>query len=365
MTPQTYFAHWKKKTEVNGHNGKLLFAYPQDSVSMISIRFDNIIDIEKQNGIKLYTADTVLAPWLVHQPKPARLCVFMIDQGIGDILAFSAVAKYLEIYMNLRLNVYANPKQYYLFKYYDCQNINLQNGLDAVFTNYSNLQRRMFYKNWRRLATEFAAQKGHDKNWFDCLFRSIGIENPPTEYCRPRLKRVPAAYKSKTVIIQHRSTAAIRTARFQDFYYAIRNALPDYKIFVNAFDLSNECVTFIDKQRAKVTIVETTSAKDYIEQLNTYAFVVGTDSGALHWREGQMMPALGIYAPFTTQSRTRDYHWVRSIDIKTDCPLQPCFTHGTYCPKHIHDHEHAPCLAGKSLQDQIEEAIVKYYNSWK
>lgn len=54
--------------------------------------------------------------------------------------------------------------------------------------------------------------------------------------------------------------------------------------------------------------------------------IVAPDSSVTHLAAAFDVPALGIYGPFPSQLRTRDYRLTLSVDAKTDCA--PCFTHG-------------------------------------
>jgi ADP-heptose:LPS heptosyltransferase len=100
---------------------------------------------------------------------------------------------------------------------------------------------------------------------------------------------------------------------------------------------------------------------EYLYQLDTADFVISVDTSAIHFREGVGKPALGVYSSFTKESRTKYYIYTLSLDVKGNCPIQPCFKYdNSICPHITKESINVPCLSGESVSNQIESILINY-----
>ena len=101
------------------------------------------------------------------------------------------------------------------------------------------------------------------------------------------------------------------------------------------------------------------SFDQYLNQLDRAKFVISVDTSAIHFREGIGKPALGLYGAFSADSRTKYYKFTKSIDIKSNCDIQPCFLHEKQCPK-ITTEKFAPCLSTNILTNELQDIIAEW-----
>lgn len=348
------FALFKKKVIITS---KPRVVYPQNSVACIMLpenqadrkTFDN-------KNIGFYTASSMFNDF--HVDGQAEILFTHLGGGIGDVIAFSAVADYLDEYS---LNVYVDRKYFPIFKWFSNSRINLKGYSDIVATNYTFDGRAFRYTKYGRLRIEYAAVEAGSVNWYDAFFQRIGLPEAPTGFDRPRLRIMPGTKSDipdkRSIMISHRSSCQMRSSSFEDFYIPVREAYPKHQLFVHEVDLSDDDKKFIEAQSPEVDIIPRVSISQYMDNLYAAELVVCTDTSAIHFREGVGKPCVAAFAAMTADSRTRGYRFTHSFNIKSKCPYQPCFVHelikGQHCPNYSHGETTAKCQSGDSFREQL------------
>ena len=156
----------------------------------------------------------------------------------------------------------------------------------------------------------------------------------------------------------------MRTSNFEDFYLPALKRFPDHAFFVHESDLTKKEINYIIEKTTNVTIIPKISGEEYFDNLYAAAFVISTDTAAIHFREGIEKPALGVYGAFTSESRTSGYIHTKSFNPKSKCPHQPCFVHQQtldhVCPFAKPGDTVAKCQSGKAFQQQLYEQLMEY-----
>ena len=357
-----YFAHWHKDTLINV-KGDTVLKYPKNSISLLAYSAINLAEMMIKKGITVYPANHIYKPWRADMPLPKRLVLFLVDYGIGDHLAMSSLFYWLEKNKTINISVFVAPREFHIYKWFKSQNFTLHDGTGIIMPDYS-IQTRLKNKHTQRLEMEWAAVDAGSRNWYDAIFERAGIVIESDEWRRPHISDnqfVEANKMVKSVLITHSASCQIRSSRFQDFYIPVKRALPDYQIFVNQFDLVEDDLKWIEAHKAKVNIVKTGNAEDYLSRLRDYSLVVTTDSAPLHFREGLGLPAIAAFSAMTAESRASAYKHTHSINIKSDCPLAPCFQHGSFCSQRHKNEIIARCITGEHFQEQLYEGIKGYW----
>lgn len=208
---------------------------------------------------------------------------------------------------------------------------------------------------------DHAITAGSRENWYDITARSVGRIGLPG---RPQLRqdKRPAYIDrigTRSILIVHNATSVNRTAELAPILEAIDGSGMDVFYYDAKRHLIRE-----DKHSPKVW-PNPTPLEQYLSDLYYAGFVISVDTSAIHFREGIGKPALGLYSSFTTESRTRDYQFTHSIDIKSDCTLAPCFLNFTKCPvgqkieQELGPIHWAPCL-GRDNEQIIEQVREGY-----
>jgi|GEM_PF-4383063 len=191
-------------------------------------------------------------------------------------------------------------------------------------------------------------EKGHRKNWYEIFWELLGVKEINPDYCRPYLKL--NSYKKYDIDILgvFMATSRMRTIDPFIFFSAIRNAFPNRKLYgyeAHGYKLPD----FVQKITAPTSY-------DFVHQIISARLVITVDTMPIHLREGLGLPAIAIYFSFESSARTKYYKYTRSIDIKTPCPLQPCYLHSQkfndYCPMANPEETSAPCM-GRMMIDPI------------
>lgn len=279
--------------------------------------------------------------------------------GIGDILAFSAVAEYFK---GKNLTAHCLPQHKVLFRWFSNQQIMVKDMYAPICHDFTPQNRLTKYKTWARLRLEYAAIDAMDGNWFDAMFERLGIPTP--EWLdRPQLVERETVYDLKDyILISHRASCQIRSSSLEDFYIPIKEAYPDTKLCVMEHDLTPS-----DRQFAhdiKIQVIPKTTLEDFMLMLQSFKMVVSTDTGVLHLREGLKKPCLTAFGAITANSRAKGYKYTRSFNIASECPFQPCFKHqlskDDYCPNHTAGEDTAKCQSGEKFRAQLLDELQKY-----
>jgi hypothetical protein len=311
-------------------------------------------EVKEKGMADIYDGNELFSNFKPSTPKSTPLFVH-IGGGIGDIIAFSGVAKYLKNYVII---AFTDPHYFCIWNQFASGNIACRHIFSQIVSGMDKT------KTLRRIPIEGAAVLAGGKNWFEAYFDRLHL-SPGPEFYRPELVTNIEPIKDK-IYIAHRASCQIRSSRFKDFYLPAKRVLKGKKYFVNAYDLTLEDKRFIESQTCDVRIIQTGSAQEYLDNLASAELVISTDTGAIHYREAIRKPALAAFGAMTTESRTKYYKYTRSFDMKSPCPFQPCFTHelmkGATCE--MTDNEvnpvTAPCIVGIEFQEQLERELLNY-----
>lgn len=294
--------------------------------------------------------------------------------GIGDVIAFSAVASFLR---NYPLTVHLSPDHIPVVEWFDRRNIVYKHFWEPVVLSYGPHERLTRYRNLRRLRLEFAVHENLTINWYDAFYQRIGARSVPVEYYRPHLRsdRLPQyeriIHGDGSVLIAPRSSCQMRTSRFEDFYEPVRDAFPSHTIYVHDRDLTNDDRVFLDTVARDVKVIGRVSLGQSLANMWDVGYVVSTDTAACHFREGIKKPFLSVYGAFKYEERTQHYLWGRSFNTRSECPIKPCHIHeeekGQRCPEAkrlirdlgVRDITYAPCQSGDEFKNQLFNELTK------
>lgn len=340
--------------------------FPKNSIVMLS---SGLCKKALQQGFgQVYKFNDVFKNFNVNDNTGVKILFTHLGGGIGDIIAYSAVAKYLEKH---KIIVYSDPNLHQVLGMY-AKPVEKKHSYEPIFNDYSLKNRMSKYKNYERLKTEYAAVEARDKNWYIAFFENIGLADPPVEFLRPHLKYDGIKSEPKTVLICHRSSCQMRSSTFQDFYEPVRDILPGYQVFVHLRDLTDDDKLYIGYNALPVRILPECSIKEYLENVSRASMVVCTDTSAIHYREAMRKPGLGVFGAMTVESRVKYYKYTKSFNVPSDCPYQPCFIHelnkGDHCTIWNERKKHDPgyfsqvaeCQTGELFRDQLAVALYHF-----
>lgn len=343
---------------ISGSGEKLL--YPPKCISLIPMPTDNA-EREKWSKSESFTLYDITEVFADFTSRPScRLLFTHLGGGIGDVLAFSAVAEYLR---GRSLTVHCLPKHHVLLKWFKNQSITAKGMYEPIFLDYTPANRMTRYNYYARLRMEYAAIEAREVNWYDAMFARIGIPTPEG-LGRPQLvpRTAGDGFGTRSILIQHRSSCQIRSSSLEDFYIPVREAYPKAPLCVFESDLTEEDRQFAEV--ADIRVLKSASIEDYLLALESFKLVVGTDSSATHFREGIGKPCLTAFGAMTAESRTRDYKYTRSFNVETGCKYQPCFKHqmnvADFCPAYTPGELTAKCQSGLDFQEQLYYELKEY-----
>jgi hypothetical protein len=372
MRKRLIVTHFNKDAATVKVEGEKIY-YPKNSIGLLP---NNITkDIIDNKTAKAYFIDEFITTfdYVVDHHEKTRLFAHMA-QGIGDIIAFSAITEFLRDYRPIQIHV--NPGMNCIFDWFKFPQPELRNFYAPICEDFTPTNRLTKYKHLRRINIEYTANEAGSKNWIEAYFERIGIPFPTNEMLRPELNDSLLRYDTGRridnlgkILICHKSSCMIRTSKFEDFYHAAKEAYPYNGIAVHAANLSQEDWEFIKTLDDKPKIIAKGSLKEYLEDIFDAKMVISTDTAAIHLREGVHKPAIGVYGAFTKESRTEHYLYTKSFNTKSDCEFQPCFKHeeipGEYCMKVQKMKEYgfdintnvAPCQSGENFQQQLTQFL--------
>lgn len=305
----------------------------------------------------LHDINTIFTDYKTN-PKAQHLFTHL-GGGIGDVLAFSAVAEYLK---GRNLTAHCQPQHFPLLKWYTNQEVTPKGMYEPICLEFTPQNRLLRYNNWGRLRMEYAAIDAHDGNWFDAMFARMGIETP-AGLDRPQLIYRPSRFDMKDfILICHRSSCQIRSSSLEDFYIPVRAVYPKGKLCVNEFDLTPADREFASQ--VKIQIIQKTTMEDFLLMMQSFKMVITTDSSATHLREGLKKPCLTAFGAIAAQSRTKGYKYTRSFNVASECPFQPCFKHqlnkDDHCPNWTEGEDTAKCQSGERFREQLLQELKNY-----
>jgi hypothetical protein len=289
--------------------------------------------------------------------------------GLGDLIALSSVIAYLKE-NNVHTWMWTQRKFFHVFDWFECD-VKLMALDEPLFRKYNMRCRLHLQRTMGMMQGERLIEQGSGRNWYEIFFEAIGA-NPDPQWFRPRLMKhriydLPANIKQKdSILICHRATANMRSARFEDIYHPLRS-VTSRPIYVHQVNLTQADKNYIQNLRdPHLFIILPGTMQQFLCDIYDAGQVVTVDSVAVHFREGLDKMAIGLYNSFTTESRTKYYRYVKAFDLKSKCPDQPCFMHenfaGQVC-KYGKGMESAPCIDERTnpgFRKQLKEILSEY-----
>lgn len=325
------------------------------------IGFD--VQYRKRNNIPLEfgaspTADTF--PTSLIPPYTDQDKLLIVRGGIGDLLALSILHDAAP-----EVIVLTTKSLFPLMEWWETTP-KLKHFNEPLFMLHYPERLADKAKTLGQTAGDHIITAGSRENWYDITARSVGKAGLPG---RPQLKqdmrpRYMDRLGPESILIVNKATSINRTAELAPILMAIQGSGQD----VYFYDDERRLTWYGEKKWPNPTPLE-----QYLADLYYAGFVISVDTSAIHFREGIAKPALGLYSSFTTESRTRDYKYTHSIDVKSACSLAPCFINFEKCPviqsleKDGMPINHAPCLGSDNelLIEQIkagmETALIKAF----
>lgn len=335
-----YFLDNERATEV--------LRYPGEGIEIIEL--ENLLKILDYNKDSKFTNVLMICPG-----------------GIGDIIARSSLCHYLSDKNILFATSYKN---FPVLKWFESEPKAIDMRL-VLINNYNTKSRLIKYNNWRTADTFYKVNKNNHEDWQKVLFDAIGITNIDEKYYGPKLKcyriceNVSNIKEKESIFINNRSSCMMRNIEFSDIYKCIPEIwFKHFKIYTYSDYLSQEDS---NKTFNGINFIKSQNIEQYLLDIYDAAYVISVDSATLHFREGVHRPSIGLFSSFDKNIRTKYYRYTNSFNIKSECALQPCFTHylkeSTFCPAVKAWQFSPPCVRqenNKYLQEQLRDIFENY-----
>lgn len=317
----------------------------------------------------LYTIEEHLFYNYIHDlDKDKVKNVFVVcGGGIGDIIMHSSLCDMLK---DKNIHFVTNMRYKDIFQWFT-KSVNIIDNNRPLLKDFTLHNKMTKYKNYRYVNTVERYFKSNEYDWFELIFRLLGINQIPVDYLRPHLhtRRIsdkPSNIKhDNALLIHNKSTAMMRNIDFMTIY----NAIPDtikkkYTLYAHVNNLSPDDLKMPLKD---VHIIKADTLSDFFLDLYDASEVITVDSNPSHFREGIQKHAICLFNSFPSNIRTKYYQYVNSYDIKSECELQPCCLHKSnikqYCDKADGTMFAAPCFTPMGNKYLIEELRTIFENT--
>lgn len=330
--------------------------YPRDLVLVPDETYKVRHEISGQMDI--FGISDIIQPFTPNN-KAIRNVILIRSGGFGDLLALSSITEYLRGY-----NVYFYTQKRFseAISWHTNRNVVIKEHTEPLFTNYKKTDAITRFRTWAYCDINGAVETGADRrNWYEVFYERLNVPFME-EYGRPSL--IVKAHKpiitGKSMLLCPRASAQMRTIYLADLIVATDGF--GYDRYISEYDIIYAHEKQLCEQN-NIKILPKCDAKDVFLYMCDFEMVVTTDSMPIHFREGIGKKALGIYASFRADSRTKHYKFTQSMDIDGGCDLQPCFQHEHINGKHIpfcdrgDQMHHAPCLSGISFSEQVRNKL--------
>ncbi len=333
-----------------------------------------LLNVEKQPWNEILTPDELLKIYNDKTDKDIKNILLILGGGIGDIIAYSAVLKYLK-----DKNVYfATQKQYFpVLDWYEVKPYKVIDIKDAILTDYT-FKNKFKYAKWRRIKSEFVVVMNNEIDWMDVIFGYIGVSEIDREMLRPqlRIKEVVSNIdkSKKTLLICNQSSCMMRNIEFDEIYSALSDEIKsEYQLYAYDNALSQQDTErMFEGKYNDVKFIFAKDTGDFLNDIYDATDVITVDSAATHFREGVNKRCLTLYNSFRAEYRMRYYQYGIGANFKSDCEFQPCFKHelikGEFC-KNVKKWQYsAPCFRSdynKNLREELKFTFNKYFSTKK
>ena len=312
--------------------------------------------------------------------------LFIMRPGaIGDVIAISCLRNLMPDKVFLFIT---NLDQYPVLDWWQLPPQYVRTYKEPLFTKVDLVAWAGILKYTHGYSWGGEVENGSHQNWYEIIFKVIAMNNPSPELCRPflrkdRISKTPSSiqkiqkefdYSVKSILLCPRASSNMRCISFEDLFNSVKPLAKDSLLFVHEKNLTNQDKLFIYMIRDLcICIISAPTVAEFFLDCYDADLVISVDTAAIHFREGIEKPAIAIYASFESQARCKYYKFVKCIDIKSHCRLQPCFLHddrkNETCEiqKEIKTLESsAPCLNSAynlSLKEQLDNELPELINS--
>jgi len=144
-----------------------------------------MMDVEPQNWNEIINPDDLLKIYNYKKDANVKNILLILGGGIGDIIAYSAVLKFLK-----DKNVYfaTQPQYFPVLEWYEVKPYKIIDIKAALFTDYT-FQNKFKYEKWRRIKSEFVVVMNNKIDWMDVIFGYLGVTEIDRKMLRPQLTR--------------------------------------------------------------------------------------------------------------------------------------------------------------------------------
>ena len=260
--------------------------------------------------------------------------------GIGDLIALSSLCYWIPNELSPKsknIKFISQEKYSAVFDWYK-QPVTFISYFSPVVKYDSNnpVTKSSVNKKYKPIYFEGIIENSKE-NWFDLQYKVIGNDYFEEKFGRPilrtdRINNEPSNIdpSKKSVVINCRSTAIIRSMRFQDIYESLIECIgdSDVNIYTHNRNLRDFDIEFIEQLNdPRVKIITAKSLKQFFLDVYDATLSISVDTAQFHFREGIEKPAIGLYGPFPYECRTKYYKFTKSLNIKSQCPNMPCYIH--------------------------------------
>jgi len=310
--------------------------------------------------------------------------------GIGDLIALSSISMNIVQFLNKKsknLKFISQEKYRSVFKWYR-EPVTFISYFSPIVRYKSNnsLEKKRVNSRYKTIYYEGVIENSKD-NWYELQYKTIGIDEFDFEWGRPQLKTARINNNKSnidsdkpSILINPRSTAIIRSMRFQDIYESVIECInnKDVNIYIHELNLRIEDINYINNLKDdRIKIIAAKNLDEFFLDAYDATLCISVDTALFHFREGIEKPAIGLYGPFPYECRTKYYKYTKSLNIKSDCPTSPCFIHvkkaDDICDfqKSLHESEdydmrykdYAPCCCNEwniTVKKQIVDNFKNY-----
>ena len=344
--------------------------------------------IYKPNEVRIAQGGITLKDWFkiierndlmkLYDDRTADKCtnvLIICSGGIGDIIAYSSICKYLHE-KGINIHFVTQEKYFDILKWFQIPVYIIDiNG--AILNDFSITNRLGKYKTWRRVITEYIVQANNQFDWFEVIYAYSCVDKIDSKYLRPQLtkkrltkKQSNIDKKVKTLLICNQSSCMMRNIEFDEIYQAIpENVKNNYYIYAYEDTISGtDTMNKFTGKYPDVHFIMAPTLSDFLNDLYDATDVITVDSAAVHFREGINKRCLALYNSFDKACRTSYYKYITAVNVKSECDKQPCFMHelkaGDLCEKVDVWQYSAPCFrseTNKFLQSELKKIINQYF----